>query len=74
MKLFRIGPVFFAMSITLLLAQGGGVQRTVVQRGDISVPGREAVAVRIEIAPGVPRDVIRMRVMRRTTCSKANLR
>jgi quercetin dioxygenase-like cupin family protein len=39
------------MSMTLLFAQSG-VQRTVVQRGDISVPGREAVAVRIEIAPG----------------------
>jgi quercetin dioxygenase-like cupin family protein len=39
------------MSMTLLFAQNG-VQRTVVQRGDISVPGREAVAVRIEIAPG----------------------
>ncbi len=51
MKLVRRGPIFFAMSMTLLFAQSG-VQRTVVQRGDISVPGREAVAVRIEIAPG----------------------
>jgi quercetin dioxygenase-like cupin family protein len=32
-------------------AAAGGVQRTVVQRGDVSVPGREAVTVRIEIAP-----------------------
>src|SRR5258708_3026755 len=34
-----------------LLAQNG-VQRTVVTRADISVPGREAVTIAIEIAPG----------------------
>jgi quercetin dioxygenase-like cupin family protein len=50
-KLFRIISVVFAFSIVTLLAQSG-VQRNVVQRGDISVPGREAVVVRIEIAPG----------------------
>ena len=37
---------------TLLLAQNPGVQRTVVQRKDISVPGREAVIAHVEIAPG----------------------
>src|SRR5580693_4311989 len=36
----------------LLLAQNPGVQRTVLQRKDISVPGREAVIARVEIAPG----------------------
>jgi quercetin dioxygenase-like cupin family protein len=36
----------------LLLAQNPGVQRTVVQRKDISVPGREAVIAHVEIAPG----------------------
>lgn len=36
----------------VLLAQNPGVQRTVVQKKDISVPGREAVIARIEIAPG----------------------
>ena len=30
----------------------GGVQRTVVERGDVSVPGREAVGISVEIAPG----------------------
>jgi quercetin dioxygenase-like cupin family protein len=35
-----------------LLAQTPGLQRTVVQKADVSVPGREAVIVRVEIAPG----------------------
>src|ERR1700680_3717297 len=45
-----IGLVVAAGAV--LLAQNPGVQRTVVQRKDISVPGREAVIARIEIAPG----------------------
>src|SRR5215467_7557167 len=35
-----------------LLSQNPGIQRTVVKRADISVPGREAVIARVEIAPG----------------------
>ena len=35
-----------------LWAQNPGIQRTVVKRSDVSVPGREAVIVRVEIAPG----------------------
>jgi quercetin dioxygenase-like cupin family protein len=35
-----------------LSAQNPGVQRTIVQRKDVSVPGREAVIARVEIAPG----------------------
>src|SRR5882724_266772 len=35
-----------------LIAQNPGIQRTIVQRKDISVPGREAVVARVEIAPG----------------------
>src|ERR1700734_3216517 len=35
-----------------LIAQNPGIQRTVVERKDISVPGREAVVARVEIAPG----------------------
>jgi quercetin dioxygenase-like cupin family protein len=47
-----------AMAATMLAvpgaqAQGGGIQRTVVQRGDVSVPGREAVVATVEVAPGV---------------------
>src|ERR1700727_1868779 len=35
-----------------LIAQNPGIQRTIVERKDISVPGREAVVARVEIAPG----------------------
>jgi quercetin dioxygenase-like cupin family protein len=52
MKMVRCTLIFLAFSLGMLIAQNG-VQRTIVQRGDISVPGREAVvAVRMEIAPG----------------------
>jgi quercetin dioxygenase-like cupin family protein len=51
MKTVRRTLIFLAFSLGMLIAQNG-VQRTIVQRGDISVPGREAVVVRIEIAPG----------------------
>ena len=35
-----------------LLAQASGLTRTMVGRGDVSVPGREAVVARVEVAPG----------------------
>ena len=35
-----------------LVAQNPGIQRTILQRKDISMPGREAVIARVEIAPG----------------------
>ena len=35
-----------------LVAQNPGIQRTILQRKDISVPNREAVIARVEIAPG----------------------
>lgn len=34
-------------------AQGTGVTRTNLQRHDLSLPGREVVQVRVDIAPGV---------------------
>ena len=37
---------------TGLLAQNPNIKRTVLQRKDISVPGREAVIARVEVAPG----------------------
>ena len=37
----------------LALAQQAGVKRTDLQRHDMSIPGREAIQVRVEIAPGV---------------------
>jgi quercetin dioxygenase-like cupin family protein len=33
-------------------AQGPGIKRTDLQRHDLSVPGREAVQVRVDFAPG----------------------
>jgi quercetin dioxygenase-like cupin family protein len=35
-----------------LMAQAPGIQRTIVQRKDISAAGREAVVAKVEIAPG----------------------
>jgi quercetin dioxygenase-like cupin family protein len=39
-------------SACALFSQNSGVQRTIVHRADVSVPGREAVIARAEIAPG----------------------
>lgn len=48
-----------AVGMTLVLALAGAltaqnpaIKRTVVTRGDVSVPGREAVITNIEISPG----------------------
>ena len=35
-----------------LLAQASGLTRVLVGRGDVSVPGREAVVARVTVAPG----------------------
>ena len=35
-----------------VLAQGSGLTRTLVGKEDVSVPGREAVVARVEVAPG----------------------
>src|SRR5579884_835596 len=44
-----LGAVLVA---TAALPQGSGIQRSVVERADVSVPGREAVIAHVEIAPG----------------------
>lgn len=44
-----VAAVMFAGA---LLAQNPGVQRKVVERADVSVPGREAIIAHVEIAPG----------------------
>src|SRR6185312_8399390 len=36
----------------VLLAQAPAIQRTVVTRKDVSVPGREGIVTKVEIAPG----------------------
>src|SRR5215208_999774 len=41
------------MALHALPAQQAGVRRTDLQRHDLSVPGREAVQVRVELDPGV---------------------
>src|SRR4051794_28814824 len=40
------------VGLAAILAQAPGIQRTVVHRADVSVPGREAVIARVELAPG----------------------
>jgi quercetin dioxygenase-like cupin family protein len=46
------GLIFAAVSIGALFSQNTGFQRTIVEKADVSVPGREAVIARVEIAPG----------------------
>src|SRR5258708_2502586 len=45
------GLAFAAVSAVALFSQNPGLQRTVVHKADVSVPGREAVIARVEIAP-----------------------
>lgn len=40
------------LASSAVLAQSSGLTRTIVGRADVSVPGREAVVARIEVAPG----------------------
>jgi quercetin dioxygenase-like cupin family protein len=42
-----------ALALDLALAQAPGIKRTDLQQHDLSIPGREVVQVRIDIAPGV---------------------
>lgn len=35
------------------LAQAPGLKRELVEKADVSIPGREAIVARIEVAPGV---------------------
>jgi quercetin dioxygenase-like cupin family protein len=42
-----------ALAPHVALAQQPGVKRTDLQRHDLSVPGREAIQVHVELAPGV---------------------
>lgn len=37
---------------TVIFAQNPGLTRTIVTKGDVSVPDREAVIARVEVAPG----------------------
>ena len=46
-----VGAVVFTAA-TIIIAQTSAITRTVVTKADVSVPGREAVVARVEIAPG----------------------
>jgi len=50
-KHFVFGILFVAAS-SACLAQNSGVSRTEVTKADVSVPGRQAIVSRVEIAPG----------------------
>jgi quercetin dioxygenase-like cupin family protein len=53
-RLARSGAACLLMlAAAAALAQSGGIKRTVVRKGDVSVPGREAVVANVELGPGV---------------------
>jgi len=51
-SIFRWSALAAVLVAGAVFAQNPGIQRTILQRKDISVPGREAVIARVEIAPG----------------------
>src|SRR5947209_19500628 len=57
MKALRIMTTAALMSASMLILQTAygqqGVKRTDLQQHDLSIPGREAIQVRVDIAPGV---------------------
>jgi quercetin dioxygenase-like cupin family protein len=55
MKIMAIAALITAsvLAAPAALAQQAGVTRTDLQRHDLSAPGREAVQVRVDLAPGV---------------------
>ena len=46
------GAALLAVVAGVCIAQAPAITRTVVARADVSVPGREAVAARVEVAAG----------------------
>ncbi len=50
-KTLAAGAVLLAFS-GLIVAQAPGLTRTLVTKADVSVPNREAVIARVEVAPG----------------------
>ena len=49
---FALVGAGLALVAGTLFAQASGLTRTMVGRGDVSVPGREAVVARVEVSPG----------------------
>ena len=54
-RIVAVAALLFVSGLALhvALAQQEGIKRTDLQRHDLSVPGREVVQVRVDIAPGV---------------------
>ena len=52
MKLIHGATVWVCLAASAILVAQNGVQRTVVQRMDSAVAGREALSVRVEFAAG----------------------
>jgi quercetin dioxygenase-like cupin family protein len=50
-KTLAAGAALIAFS-GLIVAQAPGLTRTIVTKADVSVPNREAVIARVEVAPG----------------------
>lgn len=58
MKMTRVVAVVLliigsGLGLHVALSQQAGIKRTDLQRQDLSIPGREVVQVRVELAPGV---------------------
>ena len=55
MRVMAIAALFAGSVLALPVAQAqpAGITRTDLQQHDLSVPGREAVQVRVDLAPGV---------------------
>ena len=53
-KKLAVAVTGIALSVTasVIYAQASGLTRTLVGKADVSVPGREAVVARVELAPG----------------------
>jgi len=53
-KKLAVAATGIALSVTasVIYAQASGLTRTLVGKADVSVPGREAVVARVELAPG----------------------
>jgi len=52
-RVLQTAALAVVVGVASILAQAPGLQRTVVHKADVSVPGREAVIARVELAPGV---------------------
>jgi quercetin dioxygenase-like cupin family protein len=51
-KMWTVAGVVLVALAGVVLAQNSGLTRTVVTKADVSVPNREAVVARVELAPG----------------------